>query len=385
MTYIHEQPHWPVFSWNSKTLTTKLAAVRNQQGLLLGRMASLGFSLQEESSLINLTQDIVKSSAIEGEFLNPEEVRSSIARRMGLEMAGLIPSSRNIDAIVDMILDATIHYDEPLTSERLFRWQAALFPTGQSGLYKIKTGAWRSKESGPMQVISGPIGKEKIHFETPSAERLESEMDQFLAWFNNETSSQLSDSESMDSIDPVLKAGIAHLWFITLHPFEDGNGRIARAISDMALSQADQTNKRFYSLSSQIESERKNYYQQLESQQKGRLDITPWLEWFLDCLDRSITNADILLSKVLYKAKFWEQVHQETQQAGLMLNPRQVLILNKLLGDFEGYLNSSKYAKLAKCSQDTAARDIRELLELKILIQNLGKGRSTSYQLGVIY
>jgi len=363
--WIHEHQNWPDFTWDAEALASKLADIRHRQGRLLGRMEGLGFELKREASLGTLTNDVVKSSAIEGENLNPEEVRSSIARRLGIDIAGLIPVSRNVEALVEMMLDATQQFSRPLTKERLFGWHAALFPTGRSGMHRITVGGWRTIDAGPMQVISGAIGKEKVHFEAPSADRLEKEMKAFLKWFS-----------SGDDIDPVIKAGIAHLWFVTIHPFEDGNGRIARAIGDMALARADGTQDRFYSLSSRIEAERKRYYDQLEKQQRATPDITDWLSWFLDCLGKAIANAETTLGNVLFKAQLWDTINQQS------VNERQRLIINRMLeDDFEGFMNTSKYAKLAKCSNDTALRDIQELKERGIFIQNPGGGRSTSYKI----
>ena len=363
--WIHEHQNWPNFTWNIEKLFSRLVDIRYRQGRLLGRLECLGFELKLEASLRTLTNDIVKSSAIEGENLNPKEVRSSIARRFGIDIAGLIPSSRDVEGIVEMMLDATQKYYMPLTKDRLFGWHAALFPSGRSGMYKITVGDWRSIHSGPMRVISGPIGNEKVHFEAPSSNRLDKEMQAFLAWFAKD-----------DDIDPVIRAGIAHLWFVTIHPFEDGNGRIARAIGDMALARADETQNRFYSLSSQIETERKNYYEQLEKQQRSTPDITGWLTWFLDCLDRAIENSETTLSNVLYKARLWDTINQKP------INNRQRLIINRMLEDgFKGFMNTSKYAKMAKCSNDTALRDIQELKNRGVFIQNPGGGRSTSYRL----
>ncbi|MAM94355.1 Fic family protein [Parvibaculum sp.] len=364
MTYIHQTEKWPRLSWDEAALASRLAEVRHRQGRLLGRMEALGFDLKQEASLRTLTADVVKSSAIEGEVLEPEEVRSSIARRLGLEVGGLPPASRDVEGIVEVMLDATQRYDAPLTAERLFGWHAALFPTGRSGLSRITVGAWRTEAAGPMQVVSGPFGKEKVHFEAPEASRLPHEMNTFLDWFEQET-----------KIDPVIKAGVAHFWFITIHPFEDGNGRIARAIADMTLARADQVRERFYSMSTQIEAERKAYYDQLERQQRGDTDITPWLDWFLDCLGRAIEQADEMLAAVLYKARVWEQANLKS------VNDRQRLVLNRMLDEFRGHMNTSKYAKLAKCSTDTALRDIRDLLDRGLLVQNEGGGRSTSYRL----
>ncbi|MCY3727279.1 MAG: Fic family protein [Paracoccaceae bacterium] len=363
--WIHEHQSWPNFTWDIEKLYPRLVGIRYHQGRLLGQLESLGFQLKLEASLRTLTNDIVKSSAIEGENLNPKEVRSSIARRLGIDIAGLIPSSRDVEGMVEMMLDATQKYNVPLTKDRLFGWHAALFPSGRSGMYKITVGDWRSIHSGPMRVISGPIGNEKVHFEAPSSNRLDKEMQAFLAWFAKD-----------DDIDPVIRAGIAHLWFVTIHPFEDGNGRIARAIGDMALARADETQNRFYSLSSQIETERKNYYEQLEKQQRSTPDITGWLTWFLDCLDRAIANSETTLSNVLYKARLWDKINQEP------IKDRQRLIINRMLEDgFKGFMNTSKYAKMAKCSNDTALRDIQELKNRGVFIQNPGGGRSTSYRL----
>lgn len=366
MMWIHEQLNWPNLKLDHDILAVKLADIRHRQGLLLGRMQSLGFELKREATLNTLTNDVVKSSAIEGEILNPEEVRSSIARRLGIDIAGLPPASRDVEAIVEMMMDATQNFSKPLTQDRLFDWHAALFPTGRSGMHRITVGHWRKLEAGPMQVVSGPIGHEKVHFEAPSAEKLENEMSAFIDWFEREDT----------SIDPVLKAGIAHFWFVTMHPFEDGNGRIARAIGDMALARADGMPERFYSLSSQIEAERKEYYDQLEKQQRGSLNITPWLEWFLDCLGRAISGAGETLANVLFKARLWEKINKNP------VNDRQRLIISRMLEpNFEGYMNTSKYAKMAKCSNDTALRDIQDLKARSIFIQNPGGGRSTSYRL----
>lgn len=363
--WIHEHPDWPAFTWDAEALASKLADLRHRQGRLLGRMEGLGFELKREANLSALTDDVVKSAAIEGENLDPEEVRSSIARRLGMDVAGLVPASRDVEGIVEMMLDATQQFSKPLTKTRLFDWHGALFPTGRSGMRRIAVGGWRAIDAGPMRVVSGPIGKQKIHFEAPGADRLEKEMQAFLKWFGNN-----------HDIDPVIKAGIAHLWFVTIHPFEDGNGRIARAIGDMALARADGAPERFYSLSSQIEAERKHYYAQLEKQQRGTPDITEWLSWFLDCLGRAIANAETTLGKVLFKARLWDAINQRP------VNDRQRLIINRMLeDDFEGFMNTSKYAKLTKCSNDTALRDIQALKERGILIQNPGGGRSTSYRL----
>jgi Fic family protein len=328
-------------------------------------MESLGFNLQAEASLQTLTQDVLKSSEIEGEILNPDQVRSSIARRLGMEIAGMVPSDRFVDGVVEMMLDATQHYTAELTDERLFGWHAALFPTGRSGMYKIVVAGWRNNaKDDPMQVVSGAMGREMVHFQAPDADVLSSEMANFLDWFN-----------TTHDLDPVLKAAIAHLWFITIHPFEDGNGRIARAISDLQLTRADESPRRYYSMSAQIREERKNYYEVLEQTQKGSLDITVWLEWFLECLDRALSATDQTLASVIRKAKLWEN------PVTVSLNPRQRLLLNKWLDGFEGKLTSSKWAKIAKCSQDTAVRDIQDLIERGILMKEAAGGRSTSYVL----
>ena len=361
--WLHEYKNWTRFSWDTEKLAFKLSDVRHRQGLLIGKMKNLGFELKQEASLNTLTNDVIKSSAIEGEDLNPAEVRSSIARRLGINVAGLIPAGRDVEGIVEMMLDATQNFNTALTKERMFDWHAALFPTGRSGMHKITVAGWRTLKTEPMQVISGPMGREIVHFEAPNANRLNKEMQAFLKWFNNK-----------DTTDPVIRAGIAHLWFITIHPFEDGNGRIARAIADMALTYADGTSNRFYSMSTQIEKERKDYYDQLELQQHSTPDITSWLEWFLNCFSHAISNAEDTLNIVLYKQKLWDKINQAS------VNDRQRNIINRMLeNDFIGYMNTSKYAKMTKCSNDTALRDIQELKKRGILIQNLGGGRSTSY------
>lgn len=364
MGYIHELADWPKLTWDAGKLSAVLADVRHRQGRLLGRMEGLGFRLRSEAKLSTLTADVVKSSAIEGEKLDAEEVRSSIARRLGLEFAGAAVAGRDVEGIVEMMLDATQNFAQPLTTERLFGWHAALFPTGRSGMHRIKVGAWRPVEAGAMQVVSGPIGREKVHFEAPSAEKLDQEMNSFLEWF-----------EAANGVDPVVKAGVAHFWFVTIHPFEDGNGRIGRAIVDLELSRADGTAERFYSMSSQIEAERKEYYLQLEHGQRNGLDVTLWLEWFLGCLSRAIAKADETLSGVLRKARLWEKVNLQP------VNERQRKVINRLLDGFEGKLTSSKYAKLVKCSEDTALRDISALVERGVLVKNEAGGRSTSYKL----
>lgn len=363
--YIHQQKKWPNFEWNQADLTEKLGLVRHLQGRLIGKMGGLGFALQEEAALLSLTEEVVKSSKIEGENLNHEQVRSSVAKKLGLKVGGLVPVPRHVDGIVEVMVDATQNYLQPLTQKRIFGWQAALFPTGRSGMMKIKVGDWRDDSSGPMQVVSGAFGKERVHFEAPSADRIALEMKQFLKWLNAKT----------PECDLVLRAAISHLYFVTIHPFEDGNGRIARAIADMVLARSESSPLRFYSMSAQISAERNSYYNILETTQKNTLDITDWLHWFLDCLGRSIQGSEKALSIVLFKANFWEK-HQ-----GENINERQKNIINRLLDGFEGNLTSSKWAKLGKCSQDTASRDIHDLITRKILKKNPGGGRSTSYSL----
>lgn len=365
--YIYKLPDWPNFHWNRQALAEPLAALRHHQGRLVGRMESLGFQLRQEAVLQTLTEDVLKSSEIEGEKLNAEQVRSSVARRLGMDIGGLKAVDRNVEGVVEMMLDATGNYDQPLTSERLFGWHAALFPTGRSGMSRIRVGTWRDDNHGPMQVMSGPVGRERVHYEAPPADRLLSEMERFLDWFNGG-----------QEPDWVAKAGLAHLWFVTLHPFEDGNGRIARAIADMALARSEQSSQRFYSMSAQIRQERADYYDILERTQKGTLDVTSWMEWFFACLDRDLQGAQRTLEAVLFKARFWESI------SNITLNERQRLVLNRLLDGFEGKLTTSKWAKLTKSSQDTATRDISRLIELGILTRNPGGGRSTSYSLGQV-
>lgn len=363
--YIHQLSDWPTFQWDAKALSRPLAAVRHRQGRLFGQMQALGFPLQQEAILATLTQDVLKSSEIEGEILDKEQVRSSIARRLGMESAAVLPADRNVEGVVEMMLDATQNYLEPLTDERLFAWHASLFPTGRSGMARIVVGAWRDDKAGPMTVISGPFGKERVHYQAPGAELVPKEMKRFLDWFSGPHES-----------DPVLVAGLAHLWFVTIHPFDDGNGRIARAIADMALARSEDSPQRFYSMSAQIRVERKGYYDILERTQKAAdLDITPWLEWFLQCLDRAIEGAEGILDGVLHKAEFWKR-HTETP-----LNDRQRDMLNRLLNGFEGKLTSSKWAKIEKCSPDTALRDINQLIGFGILEKDEAGGRSTSYTL----
>ena len=363
MTYIHELVDWPNLTWDDGALAQPLAAVRHREGRLIGRMEALGFPLREEAVLRTLTEDVLKSSEIEGEVLDRDQVRSSIARRLGMDVVGLVPADRDVEGVVEMMLDATQNYAQPLTADRLFGWHAALFPTGRSGMSRITVGAWREPDGDPMQVVSGPVGRERVHYEAPAADRLDAEMGALLHWF--ETASP----------DPVLKAGVAHLWFVTNHPFDDGNGRIARAIADLALARAEGTAQRFYSMSAQIRAERKAYYETLEATQKGDLDITAWLLWFIACLDRAFDGAETILASVMRKAHFWEALADQP------LNERQRKVLNRLLDGFEGKLTNAKWATLAKTSADTALRDINDLVERGILVRDAGGGRSTSYSL----
>jgi Fic family protein len=364
-TFIHQKDNWPEFTWNSNNFLSLLSEARNLQGRLIGKMETLGFDLRNEALLDTLTLDVLKSSEIEGEFLNPDQVRSSIARRLGMEIAGAVESDRNVDGVVEMMLDATQNCFTPLSAERLFDWHAALFPTGRSGMYKITVADWRKDTTGPMQVVSGAMGKENVHFQAPDSELLEEEMSRFIDWFNN------------SNIDLVIKASIAHLWFVTIHPFEDGNGRIARALTDILLAQSDKSNQRFYSMSAQIRIERKQYYEILEKTQKGDLDITDWIVWFLNCLINALISTDSILTRVLFKAEFWQK-HIDTA-----INDRQRKLLNKIMDGFEGKLTSSKWAKIAKCSKDSAVRDINDLIEKGILQKEAAGGRSTNYELVV--
>ena len=362
--YLWQQPGWPSLSWDDQALSTLLARVSRKQGRLLGKMEALGFELRDEAHLRTLTEDVIKSSEIEGEELEPDQVRSSIARRLGMNIAGLIPSDRYVDGVVEMMLDATGNYGDPLTEERLFAWHAALFPAGRSGMQSIKVGRWRDDSAGPMQVVSGPFGHETVHYEAPPAERIPDEVSAFLRWF-----------EKPGDADPLLISGLSHIWFVTIHPFDDGNGRIARAIAYMALARSESSPKRFYSLSAQIRLERNDYYSTLEWTQKGEVDVTRWQTWFLECFERALGGANETLGTVLQKARFWERF------AKAALNYRQIKVLNRVLDGFDGNLTSSKWAKLAKCSQDTAGRDIADLIRKGALTQNPGGGRSTSYSI----
>ena len=367
--YIWEQDGWPGLHWDDEKLSRLLARVSREQGRLLGKMEGLGFELRSEAHLQTLTEDVVKSSEIEGEKLDSAQVRSSIAKRLGMDAGGLVPADRNVEGVVEMMLDATGNYAQPLDAERLFGWHAALFPTGRSGMRKIIVGDWRDDREGPMQVVSGqvvsgPIGREKVHYQAPPALRVPDEVEKFLEWF-----------AAPDALDPLLTAGLAHLWFVTIHPFEDGNGRIARTIADMALARSEDTGQRFYSMSAQIKRERDDYYTMLERTQKGALDVTAWQDWFLNCLGRAVEGADGTLSAVMDKARFWRRFATES------FNERQIKVLNKLMDGFEGKLTSSNWAKIAKCSQDTAYRDIVDLVERGALQKDPGGGRSTSYSL----
>jgi len=372
--YVWQRNDWPHWVYDHKRLAPLLAQLHLKQGYLLGRMHDLGLNLRDQATLRILTEDVLKTSEIEGETLKLDSVRSSIARRLGVDIGALAPADRHVDGVVDMVLDATRGHNIPLTTERLFGWHAAMFPTGRSSFTKIRVGQWRDDAQGPMQVVSGPMHRQKVHYEAPPAVLLDAEMGNFLNWFNldNFRVNKLT-VDSQD--DPVVKAGLAHLWFVTAHPFEDGNGRIARAVGDMALARAEKSAQRFYSLSAQIQREREEYYDRLEATQKGDLDCTTWLEWFLGCLLRAIQSADETLAQVLAKARFWQH------WAGTPLNDRQIKLLNKLLDGFDGKLTSSKWAAIGKCSQDTALRDITELVERGVLKKSEASGRSTSYEL----
>lgn len=359
--YIYEYSNWPNFTWNEKEIQVLLGNVRHLQGKLIGKISTLGFSLKNETMLSALTLEVLKSSEIEGEILNYEQVRSSIARKLGLDYAGMVYSDRYVDGVVEMMLDATQNYVQTLDDERLFGWQAALFPTGRSGMRKINTASYRTDE---MQIVSGPLGNEKIHFQAPPPSQVKSEMNEFLNWINRDA-----------EIDAVIKSAIAHFWFIIIHPFDDGNGRIARAISDLLLARSDNSSQRFYSLSNQILQERKKYYEILQKVQHNDGDITEWINWFLNCLYRAIESSETAIENVLHKTEFWDK-HKNTE-----LNSRQRLMINKLFDGFEGKLKSSNWAKITKCSSDTALRDIKDLIRKNILRQETSGGRSTNYEL----
>jgi len=360
--YVHELSDWPAFHWDAEALAPALAKAHELQGHLLGRMAAVGFDLRTDANFQTMTTDVLRTSAIEGEVLDPAQVRSSLAKRLGLDVHGLVPADRHVDGVVEMLLDATRNCNNKLTADRLFGWHAALFPTGRSGMLKILVGQWRDDSTGPMQVVSGSMGREKVHYQAPAAACLKKEMVAFVKWANTEK-----------SMDPLLKAGLGHFWFVTLHPFEDGNGRLARAVADLLLARSDGSPQRFYSMSAQILKERKKYYDLLERSQRGSLDVTEWLSWFLACLQRAMLASEEMLASVLGKHRFW-QTHAKT-----VFNARQVKVLNKLFDGFEGHLTSGKYAKLAKTSQDTAARDLADLVSKKVLKKGKAGGRSTHF------
>lgn len=362
--YIWQASDWPNWRFDLAALAGPMAEVSRAQGVLMGRLADVGMGLRDQACLAALTEDVVKTSAIEGEELNVESVRSSIARKLGVDIGALAPVDRHVEGVVEMVLDATANCHAPVTKERLFGWHAALFPTGYAGLTKIKVGGWRDDVSGPMQVVSGPMGRQRVHFEAPRADHLDHELSRFLDWLN-----------AASNVPPLLRAGLGHLWLVTLHPFDDGNGRIARAVGDLLLARADGSPLRFYSLSAQIQRERQAYYDILERTQKGSMDVTGWLAWFLDTLHRAVGQAQHTLDAVLAKTRFWQR------WATTPLNERQVRLLNRLLDGFEGKLTSSKWAAIAKCSPDTALRDINDLLTRGVLRRSEAGGRSTSYVL----
>ena len=363
-TYLWQRPDWPQWRYDAAALAGPLAQLHRAQGELVGRMAHLGLAQRDLATLQVLTQEVITTSAIEGETLNLEAVRSSIARKLGVDIGALAPADRHVDGVVDMVLDASQQHAQTLTAERLFGWHAALFPTGFSGRLRIQVGIWRNDAAGPMQVVSGPVGREKVHFEAPPAHALSAQTAAFLEWFNAKPSG-----------DALVHAGLAHLWLVTLHPFDDGNGRISRAVGDMALARAEGSAQRFYSLSAQIQRERKQYYQQLEAAQRGTMDVTPWLEWFFACLLRAVQGADGLLAGVLDKAQFWQR------WAGTPLNARQISVLNRALDGMDGQLTNAKWAAIGKCSADTALRDINDLLARGVLRRLEGGGRNTAYGL----
>ncbi len=362
--YIWQDERWPDLRYDADRLADPIAEVARRQGHLLGRLADTDDSVQQQASLAVLTADVVKTSEIEGELLDAASVRSSIARHLGVDIGAVVPSDRHVDGVVEMVLDATVHHDQPVTAERLFGWHAGLFPTGYSGIARVSVGGWRTDATGPMQVISGPYGRQRVHFEAPPSARLDSEMRRFLEWFNEDP-----------TMPAIIKAGLAHLWFVTIHPFDDGNGRIARALGDLWLARADRSSQRFYSLSAQIQRDRSVYYSILERTQKNTLDVTEWLLWFFGALQRTIDHADSMVDTVVAKARFWRRWGQTA------MNPRQITMLNRLLDGFNGKLTTRKWAIIAKCSQDTALRDINELVELGVLRRSDSGGRSTSYEL----
>jgi len=362
MKYIHQHKEWPNFTWDNNQILRLLGEVRNMQGRLIGQMETFGFDLRNQAVLDTITLDVIKSTEIEGEIMSTEQVRSSIARRLGIEIPGAVDSDRNVEGMVDMMMDATQNCIQPLSYERLFNWHAALFPTGRSGMYKISVSNWRNDSTGPMQVVSGPMGYERVHFQASDSDLIDREMDAFVYWVNTE-----------DKTDLVIKSAIAHLWFVTIHPFDDGNGRIARALTDLLLARSDGSPQRFYSMSAQIRVERKGYYDILEKTQKGELDITEWLIWFLNCLKNALQSTDVVLKTVLAKTEFWKK------NGATVFNVRQKNLVNKLLDGFNGKLTTSKWSKIAKCSPDTALRDIQDLVNKNILSKEGAGGRSTSY------
>ena len=364
--YIHQRKDWPNFIWDNDILLPYVSKVRDLQGRLIGRMEGIGFELREEAVLETITEDVLKTSEIEGELLDQAAVRSSVARRLGMEFSALPAISRDVEGIVEMMLDATQNFKAPLTKERLCGWHAAMFPTGRSGMYKIKVGDWRGDELGPMQIVSGAMGREKVHYTAPDARRLEEEMNQFINWYNTD-----------NTMEPVMKSAIAHFWFVSIHPFDDGNGRIARAIADNQLARTDDTNQRFYSMSAEIMNSKKGYYHILESTQKGSMDVSQWLVWYFERLVEALETTNVTLSKILIKAKFWE-LHKTTQ-----FNERQVEMINKLHGNFIGKLHSSKWAKMTKVHRDTARKDIQDLIEKGVLLDSGEGGRSTNYILNL--
>ncbi len=364
MPFIYQLRAWPEFEIDFEQIGGILESVTRKQGALVGKMHALGFPLQEETVLRVLTSDLIKSSEIEGELLATDEVRSSIARKLGMEIGGLIPSDRHIDGLVEMLLDATLNCNDPLTKERLFGWHNTLFPNGYSGRIAIKVGEWRDDRDGPMQVVSGAMGHERVHFRAPEAEYVPDEMDFFLKWFN-----------APSRMAPVIKAAIAHFWFVTIHPFDDGNGRIARAITDMLLTKSEGINQRYYSMSAQIRRERNAYYSILEKSQRGDLDITPWIDWFLNCLYAALQDSEADLATIFQKSNFWERNRH------VSMNERQTAMVNRLLDGFTGKLTSTKWAKICKCSPDSALRDINDLIAKEVLVKDQSGGRSTAYLL----
>lgn len=361
--YTHLHPDWPKYRWDASALAVALADIHQRRGALSIAMATLGLEARQQEVLQVLVQDVTRSSEIEGEHLDQGQVRSSVARRLGMDRAGLPEPSRDVEGVVEMMLDATQKFNEPLTEQRLFAWHASLFPTSRSGMAKIITGAYRDDARGPMQVVSGPIGQERVHFEAPAANRLPVEMAQFVRWFEEE------------AIDPIVKAALAHLWFVTIHPFEDGNGRIGRAVMDMALARADGSSQRFYSMTAQLHKERKAHYAQLEQASRKSLDVTPWISWFVKRLSDALTEAEGVVRLVRRKQEFWDR-HRDSG-----LNERQTKIVNMLLDGFTGKLQTAKYAKINKCSTDTAFRDLTDMVAKGILVKAEAGGRSTNYDL----